>query len=96
LTHFPSILFLIPAVAIFLDIVASFHVVRSDIHSGSQKALQLVLTWAIPFLGSILVLSVLAQHRKSDLGYQTLNGSSWTPGTGPEGNESHHHEERGD
>ena len=70
---------------------------RSEVYSASQKTLQLVVVWAVPFVGSILVLSVWAYDRKSAT--HDLVGRDegpWLPGIGPENGYGHHGGSPGD
>jgi hypothetical protein len=41
-----------------LNLVATVMVVRSDFETPLQKALQLIFAWAVPFVGSIIVIAV--------------------------------------
>jgi len=40
--------------AVLLDVVATVLLVRSPVATPLQKALQLMFTWAVPFVGSII------------------------------------------
>jgi hypothetical protein len=43
---------------VILNLVATVMLARSDFESRFQKVAQMILIWAIPFVGSILVLAV--------------------------------------
>ena len=69
---------------------------QSAIYSATQKALQLVLVWAVPLVGAIFVLSVWAHDSKSAARDPVRYGEGpWLPGIGPE-NENRHHDSLGD
>jgi hypothetical protein len=74
-----------------LNIVATACVIRSDVHSASQKTLQLILVWAVPLGGAILVLCVWAHDRKSaSRDPDRHDEGPWLPGMGPESDSVHH------
>jgi uncharacterized membrane protein YgcG len=59
------LLALLAGVAV-LDLIATICITRSSIYTAHQKAMQVMLTWLIPFVGSIFVLAVLFnEHRQS-------------------------------
>jgi hypothetical protein len=88
---------------VLLNLVATVMLVRSDFETPLQKVLQLVFAWAIPIVGSIIVIAVLKGAR-SDRKPRFGSGSSgdvWLPGMGPEpegpaGHHSGHGESSGD
>jgi hypothetical protein len=45
--------------AVLLNLVATVALVRSDSESPRQKAVQLVLIWAVPVVGAIVVIAAL-------------------------------------
>jgi hypothetical protein len=47
--------------AVLLDVTATVLIVRSTVATTLQKILQLVLIWAIPFVGSIIVIAVVKE-----------------------------------
>ena len=47
--------------AVLLDIIATVLLVRSTVATPLQKVLQLVFTWAVPFVGSIIVVAILRE-----------------------------------
>jgi hypothetical protein len=66
---------------------------RSDVYSASQKSLQAILAWLIPFFGAILVISVWVQDRKSAARDPARHAEGpWLPGIGPESDSVHHGE----
>ena len=46
-------------VIVALDSIASVRIVQSDVYTRWQKAAQVLIVWAIPVVGAIVVLSVL-------------------------------------
>ena len=83
--------------AALLDVIATVLLVRSTVATPRQKALQLVVIWLIPFVGSIIVIAIL-RETTSTRRARLASGSAdeWLPGSGPE-SESHpgHHGEHG-
>lgn len=79
--------------AVLLDVAATVLIIRSTVATPLQKALQLASSWAIPFVGSIIVIAVVKETIDSP---QSRRGSSssdaWLPGNGPEseGTGGHH------
>jgi hypothetical protein len=72
--------------AILLNIVATVLLVRSDVPTSPQKALQLLSVWTVPLLGSILVIAPLKETQavgKRRDGTDGM-GAAWLPGIGPE------------
>jgi hypothetical protein len=72
---------------VILNVVATVMLARSDFESRFQKVAQMILIWAIPFVGSILVLAVSigasADRRpRSDI---TSSDGGYLPGIGPNG-----------
>jgi hypothetical protein len=47
------------ALVVALNCVATVRIVRSDLYTSSQKTAQILIIWAIPIVGSIMVLSIL-------------------------------------
>jgi hypothetical protein len=75
-----------------LDVAATVLVVRSDIPTPIQKAIQLVFTWAVPVVGSIIVIAVLKETtapRSTRL--ESGADKEWLPGMGPESEASGSH-----
>jgi hypothetical protein len=71
--------------AVLLDVTATVLIVRSTVATPLQKILQFVLTWAIPFVGSIIVIAVVKETigtPRSRL--KPGSGDEWLPGMGPE------------
>ena len=56
---------LIPAALTVANLAATTCLMRSNIFTRTQKALQLMLVWVVPLLGATFVLSVWAHDRKS-------------------------------
>jgi uncharacterized membrane protein YgcG len=89
--------------ASLLNLVATAMLVRSDFETPLQKVLQLVFAWAVPFVGSIVVIAVLRSARSDPKPRfaSTSSGDAWLPGSGPEsegfgGHHSGHGEGGGD
>jgi Phospholipase_D-nuclease N-terminal len=62
-----------------LNVVATVYVLRSDFTSPSQKVAQLLLTWFVPFVGSVLVISILANTRPArDPPYDPTSDNQFT------------------
>lgn len=73
-----------------LNVMASACLIRSRVYSNSQKALQLILIWAIPLVGATVVLSVWAHDRKTSSRDPVHSGDDpWLPGIGPMSDSSH-------
>jgi hypothetical protein len=82
--------FLLLTAFVVLNLVATVCLMQSAVYSATQKALQLVLVWVIPLVGSIFVLSVWAHDRKSASRDPVLHGEGpWLPGIGPENEHRH-------
>jgi hypothetical protein len=58
-----------------LDLVATICVTRSSIYTAHQKAMQVILTWLIPFVGSIFVLAVLFNERRQTAAVRLVHGN---------------------
>jgi hypothetical protein len=85
-----SLYFVFLTIVVVLNLVATICLMPSAGYSGSQKALQLVLIWLLPFVGAILVISVWAHDRKSASPDLVRNdGGPWLPGIGPMSDNSH-------
>ena len=68
-------------IVVVLNLVATVYLMPSAVYSGSQKTLQLVLIWVLPFVGAILVISVWAHDRKSASRDPVRNDEGpWLPG----------------
>jgi hypothetical protein len=85
---------------IFLNLVATIMVARSDFESPLQKVAQLVLVWMVPCIGAIIVIAVQkGAHAHVNRGsvYDSSSTTTWLPGTGPETGEfgSHHGDHSG-
>jgi Na+/phosphate symporter len=52
-------LVLLLALVVGLNVAATIRAMRSDAHTAQQKAWQIAIVWALPLLGSIIVLMVL-------------------------------------
>lgn len=48
-------------VILMFDVFASWRILGSKVHSGTQKAAWLLLVWLAPLLGSILALQVCTE-----------------------------------
>jgi hypothetical protein len=84
-------------VVVVLNLVATVCLMPSNLYSRSQKTLQSVLIWVLPFVGAILVLTVLVHDRKSASPDPVLNDEGpWLPGIGPESDRGHHGDGFGD
>jgi hypothetical protein len=71
---------------LLLNLVATIFIVRSEFGTPLQKVVQLILAWAVPLVGSIIVIAVLRvtrpeRERRFDSGSL---GNLWLPGIGPE------------
>ena len=63
---------------------------QSFVYNASQKTLQLALVWTVPFVGTILGLSVWAYDRKFAVhDPDRLDEGPWLPGIGPENGRGH-------
>jgi hypothetical protein len=83
----------IVGLVVLLNVVATTFIVRSEFGTPLQKAAQLIFTWAVPLVGSIIVIAVLKatrpeRERRFDSGSL---GNSWLPGIGPESETAHGH-----
>ena len=84
---------------VLLDVVATVLLVRSTVATPLQKALQLVFIWAIPFVGSIIVIAILREtNSTSRARLASGSGDEWFPGIGAESepHRGHHGEHSGD
>lgn len=76
--------------AVLLDVTATALVIRSTVATPLQKVLQLLLTWAVPFVGSIFVIAVVRETMGSPRSrLEPGAGDIWLPGIGPDSG-SHH------
>ena len=83
---------------LLLDVTATVLLVRSAVATPRQKALQLVFIWAIPFLGSIVVIAILREPISTPGGrVSSGSGEQWLAGIGPESDShrGHHGEHSG-
>jgi uncharacterized membrane protein YgcG len=84
---------------VLLNLVATTFIARSEFETPLQKMLQLIFVWAVPLVGSIIIIAVLKvtrpeRERRFDSGSL---GKSWLPGIGPESESAHgHHGGSGD
>jgi hypothetical protein len=86
-----ALYFVFLTIVVVLNLVATVCLMPSAVYSASQKTLQLVLIWVLPFVGAILVLTVLAHDRKSASRDPVRNDEGpWLPGIGPESDRGHH------
>jgi hypothetical protein len=60
-----AVYFVFLTMVVVLNLVATVCLMPSDVYSTSQKTLQLVLIWVLPFVGATLVLTVFAHDRRS-------------------------------
>ena len=51
-----GIIISIVVVMIYMNLVATYHAINSEYYDSTQKKLQLLLTWLVPFLGSFVVI----------------------------------------
>jgi hypothetical protein len=58
-----AIISIVVGLAVFLDVVATWMVGRSVASSRFQKVAQTVLIWVVPFLGAMLVISILTDPK---------------------------------
>ncbi len=85
-----ALYFIFLTMVVVLNLVATICLIRSDVYSTSQKTSQLLVVWALPFVGAILVLAVLAHDRKSaSTDPVSDNEGPWLPGIGPTSDSSH-------
>jgi hypothetical protein len=78
---------------VLLNVVATAFILRSEFGTPIQKVVQLIFAWALPLVGSIIVIAVLKvtrpeRERRFDSGSL---GTSWLPGIGPESEAAHGH-----
>jgi hypothetical protein len=77
-------------VAAALNLVATVCLLRSDLYTPTQKALQSVLIWVIPMVGAVWVLIVWVHDRKSTARDPFRDDERyWMPGMGPESDRVH-------
>jgi hypothetical protein len=84
--------------AALLDAIATVLLVRSKAATPLQKALQLVFIWAIPFVGSIIVVAILRETISTPRArLASGSGDEWLSGIGPESepHRVHHGEHSG-
>jgi hypothetical protein len=58
-----GIIAIVVGFAVFLEVVATWMVLRSVALSRFQKVAQAVLIWLVPFVGAILVISILTDPK---------------------------------
>jgi hypothetical protein len=58
-----AIIIVVLGLAVFLDVVATWMVLRSVVLSRFQKVAQTVLIWIVPFAGAIAVISILTDPK---------------------------------
>jgi hypothetical protein len=80
-------------VVVLLNLVATAFIARSQFETPRQKLLQLIFAWAVPLVGSVIIIAVLKatrpeRERRFDAGSL---GNSWLPGIGPESENAHGH-----
>jgi hypothetical protein len=78
---------------VLLNLVATAFIARSEFETPLQKTFQLIFAWAVPLIGSIIIIAVLKATRperehRFDSGSL---GKSWLPGIGPESESAHGH-----
>jgi hypothetical protein len=83
--------FLILAAVTVTNFFATACLLRSDIFSRTQKALQLILVWAVPLLGATFVISVWAHDRQSASRdpIRSDDALPWLHGIGPMSDTNH-------
>jgi len=54
-----TILIIIGLIALYMNIAATFHLFRCKFYERSQIIAQLFVIWLLPFIGAILILSVI-------------------------------------
>jgi hypothetical protein len=82
--------------AVFLDVVMTLRVARSDVYTRVQKLLQIVIVWTVPLAGAGVVFIVMMSDRmspkpgrSSDAGDINVyaggygNGEGWSNHGGP-------------
>ena len=52
-----GIIIFIASIIIYLNIVATYHVINSGSYDSAQKKFQLLLSWLVPLIGSVVVIS---------------------------------------
>jgi hypothetical protein len=69
--------------AVLLNLVATVMLARSDFETPLQRVLQMVLIWAIPFIGSIMVIAVskAAYFDRRPHSDSASPGDGWIPGS---------------
>jgi hypothetical protein len=74
------------ASVVLLNLVATVMLVRSDFLTPLQRVLQLAFVWAVPFIGSIVVIAVLrgARSYHKPRFASDASGNAWLPGSGPQ------------
>jgi hypothetical protein len=78
--------------AVLLDIAATVVIVGSTVSTPLQKAFQLAFTWAVPFVGSIIVIAVLKETIASPRARLSPGSADeWLSGIGPESEASGGH-----
>ncbi|MCG7940578.1 MAG: hypothetical protein N0C88_17255 [Candidatus Thiodiazotropha lotti] len=63
------------AFVIYLNVVATIHLVRSDMYSSGQKVAQLALIWLIPIIGAAFVVMLLMEEACAEK--RNLRGNSF-------------------
>ncbi len=60
------ILVVVLFLAIWITIIALFHIIRTDIYDKKQKVIQCLLVFALPVIFSIVTLSIIFNHYRQD------------------------------
>lgn len=71
---------------VLLDVIATILLVRSPVATPLQKVLQLMFTWAVPVVGSIIVIAILKETVSTPRARLApgSSGDEGLPGIGPE------------
>jgi hypothetical protein len=80
-------------VVVLLNLVATAFIARSEFETPRQKMLQLIFAWAVPLVGSVIIIAVLKvtrPEREHRFDSGSL-GKSWLPGIGPESESARGH-----
>ena len=57
-----TIIFIFLALTVYLNVITTIHLTRSDMYDSGQKRAQLVLIWFAPIIGSAIVLMLLMEE----------------------------------
>lgn len=59
-----ALLYIFTVSHIYLAVVASYHAITSDAYHSKQQRLQVLLSWSLPIMGSLLVILVALSDRE--------------------------------